>query len=212
MFELPKLPYAEDALAPHISSETLRTHYGKHHAGYVKKTNELALKAELADRPLEQVIREARAYDDEALFNQAAQAWNHAFYWESMAPKAGAPLASLEGAIKKSFGSTAALRTTFLDKGEKHFGSGWIWLVRGHAGALRLETTHDGDTYADSNERPLLTCDLWEHAYYLDRKNERRAYLEAWFDQIANWEFAEKQWRADHKQAWLYPAPVLKAA
>ena len=212
MFVLTKLPYAEDALAPAISADTVKTHYHKHHAAYVEKTNDLAAKQNLADVALEDLIARARGHKDQALFNQAAQAWNHGFYWESMTPTGGGDMGALAAAIANAFGDAAGFRTHFLDAGEQHFGSGWLWLVR-QADEVKLAARHDADNPLGGPGKPLLVCDLWEHAYYLDRKNLRRAYLEAWFDKLANWSFAETQWRAaEAGGGWRYPAPVKRAA
>lgn len=215
MYVLPELPYREDALAPFVSAETLRTHHGKHHKAYVDKTNALASKAGLADRPLEDVVREAHKAGDKALFNNAAQAWNHAFFWESMRPAGGgAPLEPLARAIADGFSNLEGLREAFVTEGVGHFASGWVWLVAGPEG-LKVLSTHDAeDTLVRESLAPLLVCDLWEHAYYLDYKNDRKAFLERWFDNIANWAFAATQLAAalGSGEGFRYPAPSKAAA
>ncbi len=210
MYVLPELPYAENALEPAISVETLRTHHGKHHAGYVKKTNAFAAELGKQAVALEDFIADARARKDWTVFNQAAQVWNHGFYWESMSPKPPyQPSPMLMDRIKASFGDFAAFREEFLDEGEKHFASGWLWVLHAH-GEVVLWSGHDADSPIGRDDgAPILVCDLWEHAYYLDRKNERRAYLEAWFDRVANWAFADAQWTAARsgREGWRYPKP-----
>jgi len=215
MFVLPDLPYPHDALAPVISAETMRTHHGKHHRTYVEKASDLAAKAGLADRPLEEVVREAHRRSDRELFNNAAQAWNHAFFWRSMRPAGdGAPDGELLSAIKSTFGSVEDLREAFVTEGAGHFASGWVWLVTGDKG-LQVISTHDADdTLTRDGLYPLLVCDLWEHAYYLDHKNDRKAFLEAWFDKIAAWDFASAQLAAAEGQGegFRYPPPKRDAA
>jgi Fe-Mn family superoxide dismutase len=207
-FELPDLPYAEDALAPAISRDTLNTHHKKHHAGYVKKTNDaLAKNGWNLSRIEDVVIRAAR--EDKALFNQAAQVWNHTFYWNSMAPAGTVAMdGALTEALERTFGAVEGFKKTFQDKGEKHFGSGYIWLVADKAGAITLIEGHDADTpLLREGFTPLLGCDLWEHAYYLDRKNDRAAYLKLFLGELANWRFASAQLSAARGQgpAWEHP-------
>jgi Fe-Mn family superoxide dismutase len=201
MIVLPSLPYATSALEPIISETTMATHHGKHHAAYVAGVNSL-----LGEGPidaLEAVIRNAKI--DEALFNNAAQAWNHAFFWNCMATRPSSPAGGLARAIDRAFGDLAALRAAFIDAGRKHFGSGWVWLVRAPEG-LAIFTTHDAQTALTRDVTPLLVCDLWEHAYYLDYKNDRGAYLGQWWDRLANWDFAARQFAAATSgQAWTYP-------
>jgi Fe-Mn family superoxide dismutase len=210
MYVLPDLPYPHDALSPFVSADTLRTHHGKHHKAYVEKTNELAAKAGLAGRPLEDVVREAHKRSDKSLFNNAAQAWNHAFFWQCMRPPgAAAPSGDLIRAIDESFDGVEALKDAFVEEGFSHFASGWVWIVTGSNG-LQVISTHDADdTLVREGLFPLLVCDLWEHAYYLDYKNDRKAFLERWFDNIANWEFAAAQLAASDGQgdAFRYPPP-----
>ena len=210
MFKLPDLPYKSDALAPHISSLTMETHHGKHHAGYIKKMN--AALAERSDAPgsVEEVVRLAVREKDVKLFNNAAQAWNHGFFWQSLTPEAqGDPQAALKRAIEKSFNSLDAFRDEAKAKGEGHFASGWLWLVADQSGAVQLQDLHDAQIpMVDAKVTPLLVCDLWEHAYYLDYKNERGKFLDAFLTKLANWRFAEKQYDAaldGGKGAWTFP-------
>jgi Fe-Mn family superoxide dismutase len=214
MFILPKLPYDYSALQPTMSADTLHTHHDKHHKTYVEKTNDLAQKAGLEGRSLEDVVREASRKGDKKLFNNAAQAWNHAFFWECMARPvgrgAGKPGSALLKAIDEAFDGLDAMKTAFVDEGVNHFGSGWVWLVMGSDG-LKVISTHDAeDTLIKDGLFPLLVCDLWEHAYYLDYKNDRKGFLERWLDEVANWEFASKQLAAaDGKgDGFRYPKPT----
>ena len=215
MYVLPDLPYPHDALSPFISGDTLRTHHGKHHKAYVTKTNDLAAKAGLIGRPLEEVVREAHRRSDRSLFNNAAQAWNHAFFWLCMRPPGGAaPAGELIRAIDESFDGIEALKDAFVQEGAGHFASGWVWIVTGSNG-LQVISTHDADdTLVRDGLFPLLVCDLWEHAYYLDYKNDRKAFLERWFDNVANWEFAAAQLAASDGQgeAFRYPPPESDGA
>ena len=214
MYALPDLPYGYDSLGPFMSADTLRTHHDKHHKTYVEKTNELAAKAGLTGRPLEDVVREAHRTGDKKLFNNAAQAWNHAFFWECMRPPGGgAPSGDLVRAIDESFDDLAALKAAFVDEGVNHFASGWVWIVTSSEG-LKVISTHDAeDTLIREGLFPLLVCDLWEHAYYLDYKNDRKAFLERWFDNIANWDFAAAQLAASDGKGdgFRYPAPEAGA-
>ena len=214
MYVLPELPYAYDALSPLISRETLHAHHDKHHRTYVDKTNDLAAKAGLAGRPLEEVVREAHRRGDKTLFNNAAQAWNHAFLWNSMRPAGVAAPGGELARMIQDFGGQQALNDAFVEEGAGHFGSGWVWLVTGSAG-LKVISTHDADdTLVREGLFPLLVCDLWEHAYYLDYKNDRKAFLERWFESLANWEFAADQLAAvDGRGAgFSYPAPRAEQA
>ena len=192
MYLLPPLPYDPDALRPVIGVETMQTHHGKHHARYVRVVNELLGEAG-GTRPLEDVIAEAHARGDRKLFNNAAQAWNHAFFWESMTPLETAPAVALKAAIDSSFGNLRALKDLFVAEGAAHFGSGWVWLLA-QKGKLEVVSTHDAEQpWLGTGGTPLLVCDLWEHAYYLDYKNERDRFLRAWFDRLASWDFASAQ-------------------
>jgi Fe-Mn family superoxide dismutase len=209
MFKLPDLPFDAGALEPHMSRTTMETHHGKHHAGYIKKTN--ALLAERADAPksLEAVVLLALREKHAKLFNNAAQAWNHGFFWQSLTPEAQSdPSGALKAAIDKAFGSSDAFREEAKAKGENHFASGWLWLVADESGAVQLTDLHDADTpITDPSVTPLLVCDLWEHAYYLDYKNERGKFLDAFLSKLANWRFAEAQYDAARKSkpGWTFP-------
>jgi len=193
MFTLPDLPYAYDALEPTMSAETLKLHHDKHHASYIEKANDLAKKANLADLALEDLIDAARG-TDKKLFNNAAQAWNHDFFWHSMTADYVKPDGAMADAIAASFGDLAKLRTEFVTQGAGHFGSGWVWLMADKSGNLSVANSHDADNpVGKGGPMPLLVCDLWEHAYYVDKRNDRKAYLEVWFDRLANWDFAARQ-------------------
>jgi Fe-Mn family superoxide dismutase len=212
MFELTPLPFAADALAPLMSAETLSTHHGKHHAAYVKKTNELLSEKGKPPASLEHVVRDAARSNDAQLFNQAGQAWNHGFFWQCLrAPSADLPSGDFARAIEQSFGSVAIFREQFLSKGAGHFASGWIWLTADRNGALLLSTLPNAETpIVHEGAAPILACDLWEHAYYLDHKNERPRFLQGFLDKLANWDFAASQYEAARTQraGWRYPAPV----
>ncbi|HEY8573059.1 superoxide dismutase [Phenylobacterium sp.] len=195
MIKLPPLPYAYEALEPAISAETMRTHHDKHHAKYVEAVNKLAGEAGLDGRDLEAIIAGAEARKATKLLNNAGQAWNHAFFWDCMTPERGAPGGELESAIGETFGTLEGLRDAFVKEGADHFGSGWVWLACDQ-GRLSVLSTHDGGTLANRPQTPLLVCDLWEHAYYLDYKQDRKTFLERWFDTVANWAFAESQLEA----------------
>ena len=208
MFSLPDLPYPYNALEPVISDRTLHFHHDKHHATYVKTLNELLKKAGRSPATLEEVIRAASKVGDKKLFNNAAQAWNHSFFWLAMSPEREQPEDGLDAAIKASFGDLAALKTAFVTEGAGHFGSGWVWLVADKAGVLKIRSTHDADdTLTQESLTPLLVCDLWEHAYYLDHQNDRKAFLEAWFDALPHWSFASFQLEAakGNREPWRHP-------
>ena len=215
MFALPDLPYDYVALQPVISDDTLHFHHDKHHATYVKTLNELLAKAGDTETSLEAVIQAAAKADDKKLFNNAAQAWNHSFFWLAMSPEKQQPSGELSAAIDKAFGSLALLKSTFVTEGAGHFGSGWVWLAARKDGGLVVRSTHDADdTVMHPELTPLLVCDLWEHAYYLDHKNDRKAFLEAWFDALPNWEFAASQFAAARGdgRVWSYPEASREAA
>ena len=190
-FTLPPLPYAEDALAPHISAETLQFHHGKHHKAYVDKANELTHGTPLADLTPVEVIRRAHAEGEIKVYNQAAQAWNHEFLWQSLSPGGGGvPGGALAAAIDRDLGGMAAFTKDFTTQATAHFGSGWMWLVS-ERGTLKLFAAHDADNpLVCDGQVPLLTLDLWEHAYYLDYQNARPKYVEAALAHLLNWEFA----------------------
>ena len=215
MFELPDLPYDHAALEPVISRATMHLHHEKHHKAYVDTVNELLSEAGRTPASLEEVVREAAAEaGPRKLFNNAAQAWNHTFFWTAMAPRGGRASGALASAIDRAFGGLAALRAKFIEQGAGHFGSGWIWLAA-EGEILKLVPTHDGaDLLSHSGLTPLIVCDLWEHAYYLDHKNDRKAFLTAWFDALPNWAFAERQYAAarGEGEVWKHPAPVPASA
>lgn len=208
MFKLPDLPYPYESLEPAVSATTMRTHHDKHHKTYVDTVNKLLSEANAPAQSLEAVVREAKG-KDQKLFNNAGQAWNHAFFWHSMAPKPAKPLGQFARAIDGAFGGLAGLKEKFVAKGVGHFGSGWVWLAVEN-GQVVICTTHDGDTLIARDAcTPILLCDLWEHAYYLDYKNDRKGFLEKWFDEVANWEFAARQFAAalGDGEPYRYPAP-----
>ncbi|MGS2718428.1 superoxide dismutase [Eionea flava] len=185
-FELPALPYDKSALEPHISAETLEYHYGKHHQTYVTKLNAAVDGTDLANKSLEEIIKTSEG----GVFNNAAQIWNHTFYWHSLSPNGGGqPNGELADAIDKLWGSYEAFVTEFSEKAAGNFGSGWTWLVKTAEGGLEIVNTDDADCPLTTDNTPLLTCDVWEHAYYIDYRNARPAYVEAFFN-LANWEFA----------------------
>ena len=191
MFTLPSLPYPQDALAPHISAITLALHHGKHHKGYVDTLNKLLIDNALAGLPLEEIIRQSHDYLARApIFNNAAQCWNHDFFWKSMKPGGGgAPGGALQAKIEHSFGDATAFAAEFAKSAAAHFGSGWVWLVMS-GGTLAIVTTHDADLPPLHGQVALLCCDLWEHAYYLDYQNRRAEFVGAFLRYLANWDFA----------------------
>jgi Fe-Mn family superoxide dismutase len=190
-FELPPLPYPKDALAPHMSERTLDFHHGKHHATYVNNLNGLIEGTPRENQPLEQIILEA---EPGGLFNNAAQVWNHTFFWNCMAPGGGGdPTGDLADAISSAFGSVDEFKQTFTDKAKTLFGSGWTWLAKGDDG-LEILQTKDADLPLKQGKTALLTLDVWEHAYYLDYQNARPAYIETWLGNLANWEFAAENY------------------
>lgn len=201
-FELMPLPYDSEALAPAISAETLGYHHGKHHKAYIDKTNAAIDGTDHADKTLEEVVAAARG-TSQGLFNNAAQSWNHGFYWHSLTPSTSGPSGDLADRIDSDFGSLDALKAALKERGAGHFASGWVWLAE-KDGVLSIEETHDGDTLADSGFNPLLTVDVWEHAYYLDHQNARPSYLAAVIDDHLNWNFAADN--LARGTAWAYPA------
>jgi Fe-Mn family superoxide dismutase len=186
------LPYAFEALAPTISAATLHEHYDKHHASYVEKTRKLAVEHDCADMDLHSIIlKAARDKSMKSLFNNAAQVWNHDFYWHSLQDNGPCEMPNaLAMAIDEAFGSRAKFRSLFLEKAASHFGSGWAWLIIRDR-ELEILTTPNGDTPAVDGAYPLITVDLWEHAYYLDYQHDRKAHLEAVFDRLLNWNLAD---------------------
>jgi len=185
--ELPALPYNRDALAPHISEETIDYHYGKHHQAYVNNLNGMIEGTDNADKSLEEIVKTS----DGGLFNNAAQVWNHTFYWNSLSPNGGGePTGALADAINTNFGSFAEFKEKFTASAGGNFGSGWTWLVKNSDGSLAIvNTSNAGSVLTDSNVSALLTCDVWEHAYYVDYRNARPEYLKNFWE-IVNWGFA----------------------
>ena len=190
---LPALPFAMDALAPHISQETLEFHYGKHHNTYVVKLNGLIEGTDFADASLEEIVKKSSA----GVFNNAAQIWNHTFYWNSLTPNAvGAPTGELAAAIDAQFGSFSDFKAKFTDSAINNFGSSWTWLVKNADGSLAIVNTSNAATpLTTEGVTPLLTVDLWEHAYYIDYRNLRPSYMEAFYA-LANWDFANANFTA----------------
>lgn len=189
-FTLPELPYGKDALAPHISKETLEFHYGKHHAGYVNKLN-AAVEGDssLAGKSLEDLISTAKG----GVYNNAAQIWNHTFYWRSLHPQGGgAPSGAIADAINGSFGSFDSFKAAFTKAAGGHFGSGWAWVVKDGATGIKITDTHDAGCVLSEGATPVLVCDVWEHAYYIDYRNARPKYIEAWWH-LVNWDHANAQ-------------------
>ena len=188
---LPTLPYAKNALEPHISEETLEYHHGKHHAAYVNKYNDLVKGSEFDGVPLLEVLRNAKG----PLFNNGAQAFNHDFYWKCLTPDETAPSEALLAAITETFGSFAAFQEQFSASAVTLFGSGWTWLIIGTDGKLAIENTSNADTPVQTEgKHPLLTCDVWEHAYYIDRRNARPQYVEN-FWHLVNWDFVSENYK-----------------
>ena len=200
-FTLHDLPYADTALAPAISAETLSFHHGKHHKTYVDKMNAAIEGTAHDSAALETVVADARG-SNQGLFNNAAQTWNHAFYWLSLTGDETSPSAELTAKIDEAFGSMDELKARLKARGVGHFASGWVWLAE-KDGKLSIEETHDGDTLADSGFNPLLTIDVWEHAYYIDHRNARPAYLEAVVEGNLNWAFASEN--IARGTTWTYP-------
>lgn len=189
--QLPPLPFAIDALQPHISRETLEFHYGKHHQAYVNKLNELIKGTEFEKSSLEDIVRKSSG----GIFNNAAQVWNHSFYWNCLSPKGGAPAGALGAAIDKQWGSLAAFKEAFAKSAAGNFGSGWTWLVKKVDGSLHIANTHNADNPISGKDKPLMTCDVWEHAYYIDYRNARVKYIDA-FWHVVNWDFVAKNFAA----------------
>jgi Fe-Mn family superoxide dismutase len=190
-FELDNLPYEPDALEPHISATTVDLHYHKHHGGYMKKlADEIQGKPLAADLSLEQLVRTAP--DDSSVFRNAAQVWNHTFYWNSLAPEGGGrPDGTIHDLIVRDFGSVERFKRAYAEVAAAEFGSGWAWLVADQAGRLNVLSTSDADNPMRDDQQPLLTLDVWEHAYYLDYRNDRARYIEACLENLLNWQFAQ---------------------
>jgi Fe-Mn family superoxide dismutase len=187
MINLPKLPFDDDELEPFISEETIEYHYYKHHATYLNKLNELIRGTKYDELPLSSIIRDS----DGAIFNNAAQVFNHSFYWSSLSKKRMEPSDALLNKIRNDFGSLESLKEEFIKEGSSLFGSGWVWLVRNSNGKLSLKQTQNAETPLSSNLIPLFVCDVWEHAYYIDYRNARPKYLEEFWSHI-NWDFVSE--------------------
>lgn len=192
-FTLPPLPYKEDALEPHISARTLSFHYGKHHQAYVNNLNGLIESTDLANKTLEEIILASSGKADKAgIFNNAAQVWNHTFYWHSMKPQGGGkPMGSLAAHIEKDFGSFDEFVAQFKQAALTQFGSGWAWLVLDKDGSLKVTKTGNADLPMAHTQKALLTTDVWEHAYYLDYQNRRPDYVDTFLKHLVNWDFAQ---------------------
>ncbi len=187
--QLPALPYAKDALAPHMSAETFDYHYAKHHQAYVTNLNNMIAGTEFADMSLEDIIRKSQG----GMFNNAAQVWNHTFYWHSLSPNGGGePTGKLAEAINAAFGSFEKFKEEFTKTAVGTFGSGWGWLVQRPDSSLALVSTSNAATPLTGEDTPLLTCDVWEHAYYVDYRNARPKYVEAFWN-LVNWDFVAAQ-------------------
>ncbi|TAL51353.1 superoxide dismutase [Patescibacteria group bacterium] len=191
MFELPELPFAKDAFGAWTSAETFDFHHGKHHAGYVQKLNAAVLGNEFEGRSLDEVIAGSRDRNPK-VFNLAAQHFNHSFFWSCLSPESQTPSGEFVSLIDRDFGSFEQFRNQFTDVAATHFGSGWAWLVRSAEGILVAKGFHDAQTPAQTEETPLLTLDVWEHAYYIDHRNDRGAFIEGFWNHV-NWRFVERQ-------------------
>jgi Fe-Mn family superoxide dismutase len=201
--KLISLPYSNDALEPHISAKTLDLHHGAHHKTYVDKTNEAVAGTDLADASIEEIVKASKTKGDGKLLNSASQVWNHGFYWNSLSPDGGKPADKLQQAIDRDFGSIDKLKTQLADKAVAHFASGWAWLVADNAGNLSVVDTHDAASpFSEGTGNPLLTIDVWEHAYYVDVLNKRPEYVKRVLDSLINWNFASENF--DRGSAWTY--------
>lgn len=205
-FTLPDLPFDRTALAPHMSAETLDFHHGKHHQAYVDKTNKMLAEEDYGDASLVEVIKKAKDKSDKKLFNNAAQIWNHSFFWQCLAPVGSTELGGeLKTMVERDFGSAEAMLEKLSTESADHFGSGWGWLVLDGTN-LKVTSLHDADTPAVHDLVPLLTLDVWEHAYYIDYRNERPKFVKSVLDNLVNWDFVAKNLdgkgldRADQKQ------------
>jgi Fe-Mn family superoxide dismutase len=188
--ELPPLPYAKNALEPHISAETIEYHYGKHHQTYVTNLNNLVKGTELEAMALEDIVRKSSG----GVFNNAAQVWNHTFYWNCLKPQGGGePTGALADAINNAFGSFAAFKEKFSTSAVTNFGSGWTWLVKNADGSVELVNTSNAGTPMTTGKTALLTCDVWEHAYYIDYRNARAKYVESFWN-LVNWDFVARNY------------------
>ena len=194
-FELPPLPYDYEALAPTISGKTMHLHHDKHHKTYVDKLNELVAGTDLAGLELLDIVKKTKGdAAKKKIFNNAAQAWNHTFFWNSLSPKGGGPGTELHAAIDQSLGGYDKFKKDFVQAGVNQFGSGWVWLIA-DAGKLQIVSSHDADTPAADGKTCLLVCDVWEHAYYVDYENRREQFLNTVVDNLLNWDFAAKNFK-----------------
>jgi Fe-Mn family superoxide dismutase len=194
-FTLPDLPFAKDSLAPHISAETFDFHHGKHHNAYIGKANELIAGTQFETMTAEEIIvKTADSAEHGALFNNVAQHWNHTFFWYSLSPEKQEIPTALEEKIKESFGSVDSFKESFINAGIGQFGSGWVWLVKTSQGGLEIIKTANAETPLSQGHTPLLTCDVWEHAYYLDFQNRRPDFLKTFINDLVNWNFALENW------------------
>jgi Fe-Mn family superoxide dismutase len=184
-FDLPELPYAFDALQPHIGAQTLQLHYGKHHRGYMTKLEKALRGTDKAEQTLEEIVCSSAG----DVFNNAAQVWNHSFYWRCMRAGGGEPDAELEAMLRRDLGGVEAFKREFAAVAAGEFGSGWAWLVQTKGGGLKVLSSSDADNPLRNGQTPLLTLDVWEHAYYLDYQNERGKYIEAYLDHLLDWSF-----------------------
>ena len=206
--QLMPLPYAADALEPEISSKTIGLHHGAHHKTYVDKTNEAIAGTDLADASLNDIVKASKG--NAKLFNAASQVWNHGFYWHSLSPERTEPSAELKAAIDRDFGSIEALKKELSDKAVAHFASGWAWLVSDN-GKLAVVDSHDAASpFTDSDAVPLLTIDVWEHAYYVDALNKRPEYVKAVTENLLNWQFASENYARG--TVWSYPSDATQEA
>jgi Fe-Mn family superoxide dismutase len=211
MYALPDLPFDYNALEPVVSELTMRTHHDKHHKAYVDATNAIVAERGAAPEPLEDLVRRAKAEGEIKLFNQSGQAWNHAFFWRSLSPHPSSPEGALGEALDKAFGGLDGFKAKFVAEGVSHFASGWVWLAADENRELLVVSTHDADTaLVRPGLTPLLVCDLWEHAYYLDYKNVRKDFLTKFVDTLADWRFAASQFEAAQGRgpAFAYPPPA----
>jgi Fe-Mn family superoxide dismutase len=194
--ELPPLPYDKSALAPYVSARTLELHYEKHHRGYLTKLEKAIRGTPMAEKSLFDIIRESEGM----VFNNAAQLWNHTFYWDSMKPRGGGkPSPDFLRVVERDLGSFPEFTQQFSEAASGEFGSGWAWLVLSNSGKLRVIASHDAENPLQTNAVPLLTLDVWEHAYYVDYQNERDRYISAFLDHLVNWDFAEKNYLRGRK-------------
>ena len=192
-FTLPDLPFSKDALAPHISADTFDYHHGKHHNAYVNKANDMIKGSEFEGKSAEDIMKKtANDNGKQGLFNNVAQHWNHTFFWNSLSPKKQDVPAALKSKIEDAFGSVEKFKEEFVAAGGSQFGSGWVWLVADSSGKLAIKKTANAENPLTDGFKPLLTCDVWEHAYYLDYQNKRPDFLQTFVDTLANWDFAAK--------------------